>query len=354
MKLQPLELLHRTDLPIVQKMKIERCYIKNIKSIKKILRIPDETASSFYPLVRNNRFYGDEELIRNYSNTNEDLYAIIEHGLYFGNNSSKVGNDFEWELGCILTSGDYRKNLISDFFPNYLCETIGPMIHYAKAEQTYKDDLRRKLVANRKTLLFFPVHGNEFFTPEYDTEQTLNKIIEIADRHDCYNIVVCVYYGNMNLFNHIANKLNNDRITITTCGNRYDSSFLMKQRAMIELSDITVSNNLGTHLGYCTYLGKPHILLPQNFSYIGNKTAIESDFGGSNRSNNWKSDFEKEKKRFQGLFNGDSEVITEEQRKLCDYYWGFSKVKSPAEIRTIYRSCREYSAEFVRGIYING
>lgn len=347
MKVQPLELLHKTKLPVICRLKLERTYIKTIKKTKKLFGIQDDANLSFYPLVRNNQFYGDEELLRNYAGVKEDLYAIIEHGLYFGNNTSKVGNSFEWELGCILTSGDYRKELINREFPDYFCETIGPMIHYAAVDNGFKEDLRSKIDDKKRTMLFFPVHGNEYFTPEYDTEKTLLKILEIADKNLCYNIIVCVYNGNMELFKSVAEKLNHNRIIITTCGNRYDASFLGKQKAMIELSDLTISNNLGTHLGYCIYLGKPHILLPQSFSYIGDEAVIKADFGTDNRSENWKDDFEQEKALFQRIFHPGQSKITHEQWELCDFYWGYSRIKTPNEIKTIYEHCHNYAMNYI-------
>lgn len=337
-----LKLLHKMPLPVITRMRIEKNYIINAKKIKKLMIQKSDNTSTYYPLVRNNRLYGNEELLRKYSGINEELYAIIEHGLYFGNNIQRVGNDFEWELGCILTNGKYRKDLLNKYYPDYYCETIGPLIHYAKTDQDFKKDLKSKIKEGERTLLFFPIHGNEYFSPKYDTEKTIQKILKIANKHDCYNIIICVYYGNLDLFNEIVKKIGNDRILVATCGNRYDSNFLCKQRAMIELSDLTISNNLGTHLGYCIYFKKNHILLPQDFSYEGDSKAISIDFGEANRSKNWSKDYKEEIRKFQSIFNGNQEEITDEQMELCNYYWGFSEIKSPEEIVNIYHKCKRY------------
>lgn len=48
---------------------------------------------------------------------------------------------------------------------------------------------------------------------------------------------------------------------------------------MIESADLTVSKQPGTHLGYCIYFGKPHILFPQDFSYEGDEKVRDEDFG---------------------------------------------------------------------------
>ncbi len=342
------DIIQILPLNIITRMKIERRYILLAKKINRILGRKKDTDCSYYPLVRNNRFYGDEVLLRKYSKEKDFLYAIIEHGLYFGNNTAKVGNLSEWELGCILTLGDYRKELINREYPDFYCETIGPLIHYADIDIDYMNTLKDKICRDKRTLLFFPVHGNENFAPIYDARVTLNKILSIADEKNCYNIIICVYYENINMYGKICDEMKNDRITITTCGNRYDEKFLCKQKALISLADITMSNSLGTHIGYCIYMNKPHILLPQNFSYEGNEKEIKREFGKANRSENWEKDYKKEERLFQEIFSIKYEKITDEQLRICEYYWGINKVRTKEEIKDIYDKCKKYAITYQR------
>lgn len=342
------DLIQSLPMNVITRMHIERNYIRIIKFINKLLNRKKDNSSIYYPLVRNNRLYGDELLLKKYSNTNKDLYAIIEHGLYFGNNIAKVGNEFEWDLGCILTLGDYRKNLINKNYPDYYCETIGPLIHYADVDEEYMGNIINMISAEKKTLLFFPVHGNEKFSPIYDARNTIKKIIEIADIRECYNIIICVYYGTANIYESICKELNNKRILITSCGSRFDDKFLCRQKALIQIADVTMSNSLGTHIGYCIYMGKPHVLLPQSFSYEGSEEELEKDFGKNNRSSNWKSDYDKEIDKFQKLFSLYYNTITNEQLEICNYYWGINKVKSKEQIKIIYDKCEKYALKYQR------
>lgn len=342
------DIIQELPLNVITRMKIERGYIKTAKCINKILGRKNNFSSSYYPLVRNNRFYGDELLLRKYSGMKKDLHAIIEHGLYFGNNKAKVGYNFEWEIGNILTLGDYRKKLINDVYPEYYCETIGPLIHYADIDREYQNGIERKLKNNERALLFFPVHGNELFSPIYNARNTVNCIMKIANEKDCYNVIICVYYDSKNIYQNICDELNTDRIVVTTCGNRYDDNFLCRQKALIEMADLTMSNSLGTHIGYCIYMGKPHILLPQEFSYKGNKEQLKRDFGDSNRSSNWKSDYEQEINMFQNIFSPEYNEITDDQLETCNYYWGIDKIKTPKEIREIYQKCYDNAQTFKR------
>lgn len=340
--------IQELPLDVITRMKIERNYIKTVKWVNKILNRKKDFNSSYYPLVRNNRLYGDELLLRKYSGMKKDLYAIIEHGLYFGNNKAKVGNDFEWEIGSILTLSEYRKKLINEIYPEYYCETIGPLIHYADIDYDYQNSLKKRVRNKERTLLFFPVHGNEAFSPIYDARNTMNSILKIADEKDYYNIIICVYYGSKNIYQDICNELDTDRIIITTCGSRFDDAFLGRQKALIEMADLTMSNSLGTHIGYCIYMGKPHILLPQEFSYKGNKEQLKRDFGDSNRSSNWKSDYEQEIEMFQKVFSPKYNEITKEQLELCNSYWGIDKIKTKKEIREIYQKCYDNAKSFKR------
>lgn len=342
-------MIQSLPIPVIQRMYIERASIIGAKKIKKLILRKSVNTSTYWPLVRNNRFYGDEFLLREYADLSKPLYAIIEHGLYFGNNTARVGLKHEWELGTILTPSKYRKNLINKVFPEFYCETIGPMIHYATPNNIFKEKLLNGLDSSGRTLLFFPVHGNEKFSPVYDTEKSINKIIEIANKWDCKNIIISVFLDDIAMFSGVAEKLGvKERIKIASSGDRYNENFLRNQRSMIESADITVSNSLGTHLGYCIYLGKPHILLPQDFSYEGDEKARVADFGSANRSENWKNDFDRETLEFQGLFDGSTETITSEQFDVCNFYWGFDQVRTMEELRKIVSEVNSYAKRYVR------
>lgn len=112
-------------------------------------------------------------------------------------------------------------------------------------------------------------------------------------------------------------------------------------------SYVTASNSLGTHLGNCVGLHKPHVLFNQEITYEGN-TKLE--FGKTVRSDNWKDQFTFESEMFEKMFapTGKKAELTQEQYQFCDYYWGFSKKKTPEEILDIYKKCHEYAFEFVK------
>lgn len=51
-------------------------------------------------------------------------------------------------------------------------------------------------------------------------------------------------------------RISKKKYEVVTAGHYYDYNFLPRLRSIIETSDITMSNNLGSHLGQCIYLNK--------------------------------------------------------------------------------------------------
>lgn len=331
---------------IVKKNRMMRGYEEWSRKIKKLVGIPYKQIP-FVPLAPINGAYGDEELLRRYADIQQDLYAIIEHGVFFGNNTDRVGDTGEWELGCILTNGEYRKKLISRVFPDYYCEMIGPMIHYAKRDQDFFQEIRSRQKAGEKTLTFFPAHGLKDIKLVYDIQSTINNIIRMADNYECENILLCAFPHDITEFEKIIKEMNLDnRIIVVTSAGKEGKDFLPRQRAIIELSDFTISNKLGTHLGYCVYLNKPHILLSENYLIEGDPKKIKAEYGKRNKD--WKIQYAKEVDMFQEAFSINSQLSDDEKWNLCDYYWGFSKVKTPEEIKGIYQACKTHSISFMK------
>ena len=114
-------------------------------------------------------------------------------------------------------------------------------------------------------------------------------------------------------------------------GGKDSFRFLPRLRAIFELSDLTFSNALGTHVGYSVYMGTPHVM------------KLESNHNVSPNLY-----FENEQKKFSEVFSGrDPLIITEEQRQLCDYYFGFSHVKTAEELYQSLEECkRKYETIF--------
>lgn len=312
-------------------MKIERQYRIFKDKLKKC-------PSSYYPLVLTNISYGDEFLLKRYSGFPDYIYAVIEHGLYLGKNSAKIEDERDdYDLKSIITLSDYRMETIKEAFPGYHCLAVGPMIHYAQTDNEFQAYIEKQKRPG-KTLLYFPVHGTIYVSPQYDKLNTFQKIINIAEKHKCGNIIVCVYrdnIGEMNEFELYKNYSGSINVIVTNCGLKTDEKFLDRQKTLIQMSDYAMSNSIGTNLGYCIYLNKPYYLLLDNVIYSGADKRIDELFGKKARSSNWENDYEREKKLFHLMFSDTSiEQITTEQRELCSHYWGYNHVKTPDDLRS--------------------
>lgn len=346
--------IEQLPLGVIKRMKLRRFYSQTVSPLKKVL---GRETYNYYPMVVNNLLYGDEFLLRKYGNirTSEALYSIIEHGLFLGRNHAKVGpNKYEWDLGSVLTSSIYRKETINEFFPEHYCETIGPMIHYANIDEEFQSELQKRIDSQSKTMLFYPAHSTIEVDMVYEIEKTISELNCLANENNCNNIIICAGYYDIKKYQSVDYKCHckGKNVIVTTNGMIYDTRFLDRQKTMIGLADITVSNALGTHVGYCVYLGKPHVILQQEIEHKGaggNAEFLKREFDSSNRSPNWAEDYAKEKKMFSEMFaNRTPQIITEEQKKTCTYYWGFDQVKTSEQIREIWDICKSKSVAYTK------
>ena len=273
---------------------------------------------SFAP---SNFCYGHEYWLKRYSGYHDKIYAHIEHGVYFGNNKAKVSNEEEWELGNIISFGESRVKLLYELYPDYNVFQIGPRIHYAETDKEYYEELYSKIDHQGKVLTLFPAHSLATEKSLYDSNLFLSQAEELANKMGAKTIMVSLHPSD---YIHQINLSFKDKKVILVGGGNDSYRFLPRLRAILELSDATFSNALGTHVGYSIYMGIPHVMnLKSNHNVDANTI------------------FEQEQKMFASRFNGVFPLaITEEQRNLCDYYWGISKIKSPQEIFDILSECK--------------
>lgn len=268
-----------------------------------------------------NHYYGHEFWLKKYSRFPDKIYGIIEHGVYFGDNRTLVCPKEEWDTGSVITYGDSRIDLLKELHPDKNVYAIGPRIHYAETDMEYYDELYNQIDHTGKVLTIFPAHSLAETKSIYDSELFLKQAEELANRIGAKTIMVSLHPSD---FIHKLNLSFEGRKLIFVGGGTTPHKFLPRLRAVISISDLTFSNRLGTHIGYSVYMGVPHVLnTSSNMNARGNEA------------------FEKEQSLFEKTFNGAEPLnITEEQRKLCDYYYGFSHIKTPGELYNILVKCK--------------
>ena len=247
------------------------------------------------------------------------IVSIIEHGLFFGDYLAP--REAYLKVPSIITFGDQRikhlreKGITKEIIP------IGPYIHYAKpflSDEEFKE-LKDKY---GRILLVFPNHSleSEGLVASYDIDEFAKEIDKVAINYD--SVFISLHYSDVKLGPLYEQK----GYLCVTSGYSNDPFFMQRQRSLIELSDMTMSNAVGTHVGYCVYLKKPHYIFRQALGDSQN-SAIEE-------ARRTKSIYESELEDVMRVFNNPTPVITDEQLMVADYYWGFKYIRTPEELKS--------------------
>ena len=255
-----------------------------------------------------NKFYGINKAVSIKINKRLPKYSIIEHGVYF-DNSMNLAELKYFENPVIYTMGKQRMEFLTNNGIQNVY-SIGPYIKYVRNFKTKKkrEDLKTKL---GKTLLVFPSHSIEGVDSVFNEKSFLNEIKECSK--DFQTTLICMYWKDILDNRHIVYQ--NDGFVIVTAGYRNDPFFLSRLKDLIELSDMTMSNNLGTHIGYSIALNKPHYLFKQKCFYKGEKLSEETKHQDLEV-------MEFRKELFYKAFGHYMKDITKDQIELVKYYWG--------------------------------
>lgn len=285
-------------------------FIKELK-IREQLSITDYThLSSNLPFVpieqtKDSNYYGYLHIIKMYASTNITDWSI-EHGLMFG-------DYIPYSYSCktirkIITFSEIRAKFLRNTL-NKQVSPIGPYIHYASP---ILDDITFKSLKKQfgKTLLFFPSHSSVEEIASNNIKHEIDIISKIQKEGQFQTVLVCMYYLDIQKFDYNTNYERNG-FKVVTAGHQLDLNFLRRLKSIIMLSDYTISSSVGTQVGYCIYLKKPHYII----------------------GNHIKKDMPDDYKEILNSFKYFSPAITENQYIIAAKYWGFNSIKSPEQLR---------------------
>ena len=217
-----------------------------------------------YDLIADNNLYGISYAIKKYIKVpiNKNLDVHFEHGIYLGN---YISNDSIISFPKkIITFGEERKKHLRTATSKEVV-AIGPYIFYAKP---LLGDTEIKKIKKEigKVLLVFPSHSVKDLDVEYNYSWFNSKILAEKSKYD--TLLVCLYHLDAQNEKVVSN-YQELGCTIVCAGHKYDQNFLSRLRSIIEMSDFTISNSIGTHISYCYALGKNHRIFNQNIYYEG-------------------------------------------------------------------------------------
>lgn len=280
-------------------------------------------------IVIDNNLYGQAFSIKRYAGITNDLQAYIEHGLFWGGMVHQ--DEYHWYVPKIITFSENRRTAIAAKGITKHSVAIGPYIHYAQPLFTAEERARLKQELG-KTLLVFPSKSILNIQSRYDVDAFINEVKRVGKAYT--TILVALYF--LDARNKaLTAAYEAHGFKIVTSGHRYDNHFLDRQRTFIELADMTMSNEVGTHVGYCVHLEKPHYIFQQKLERVGTnerelaRELILYESEEDKRRN-------EEKQDVANAFSTLQSTITAAQRKIIDTYWGTSSIKRSDELNALF------------------
>lgn len=263
--------------------------------------------------------------LKNYMGINPyySLDTMIEHGLFFGDYVAP--REYKVKVPSIITFGEQRKEHLLSKHINKKIILIGPYIHYAHPllSATEYEEIKKRL---GRILLVFPSHSlpSEKWNAQYDINSFASEIKKVSKDYD--TVLISLHYGDIAL----ASQYEKYGYICVTSGHTNDPNFMNRQRSLIELADMTMSNSVGTHVGYCIYLNKPHYIYKQKIEQASysNKNIDSMKWRDINIYNN-------EVNEVLEAFNSYHTIITNKQRQIINKYWGTEHIKTPEELRNL-------------------
>lgn len=313
-----------SHLQIVSKLK--KCHLDNLKLLS--FDIPYLITCESH---RTNDYYGQAATLKRYCgiDNKNSLKCVITHGADLFDHITDC--DADSKLPGIITMSKGARKEIYTRANNKKHWAIGPYISYAESFLS-EDKLKQEHERLGKNILFFPNHSTHHFTVNFNVEAVCKTIKQLAGNYD--RIRVCLYWKDVQLGYYKTYQ--NFGFECVSAGHIYDNNFLRRLKSIIELSDVTVSNSVGTSLGYSIYMNKPHYLIKQKYDYEADHIAKEN--------------IEKQKllenklEMFYDIFGEFKETISLEQYEIVDRYWGTSCIKTKDGLKKIFDECeRIYS-----------
>ncbi len=280
--------------------------------------------SMFSPFTRElhppNDWYGHATIFKKFLGLAQDYQFkfISEHGVYLTDQVSEA--ELETNLPSFVTYNKYRVGVLEKYKKNVF--NIGPFIHYAPHFYSpSKIQSEKKRLG--KNILIFPGHSLKSLVEQYDNKWFLSKIKNIAK--DFKTVRVCLYWVDIQLG---LGKIYQDLgFECVSAGHILDPNFVPRLKTLIEISDLTISNDASTHVGYCIFMNKPHIIFHK--------------FPKLQTNEKWKKltqDFWSSPPYLKTLeaFSKPSFNITAKQRQITDQYFGGKKdIKTKKEFKKI-------------------
>lgn len=285
---------------------------------------PPKLYIPYHPIPESN-LYGHIQVLKKYIKGGNDLFEIhIQHGVVLGRLVQKIMIDSFAKI--IITYSEKRKEIVQEATGKRVI-AIGPYIKYADSRLS-KEALNTMKMEFGKTLLVFPAHSSvDRTTINFDQISLIKKIKEVKEKHGVSTVLINLFYSDCT--KEAIDFYESEGFKVCSAGFWLSENFLPNLRTIIELSDFTMSNRVGSHIGYCVALGRPHYIYKQEYS---------EDFIGKKGVDDLKQTFDNENEesvdtqKIEAAFSEEKFMISEHQLSIVNDYWGNNIFYTPKEL----------------------
>ena len=293
-------------------------YYRNVRHCRKIdyfhykelVSVDFDPVKSFKSVLS----YGNYRAISNIKGHRFNfLRDYLEHGLHFGETIDSVlgmGYINRPFIRNVYTFSAVRKKTIEHAcqelgIKNRKVYAVGP---YIKAVNNFYsiDQLSRIKNKYGRILLVYPVHSTRDNAKDYDIVEFIEKINEIKSHFQ--SVFVCMYWQDIYSYPQYIDAYLKQGFIIVSNGHSSDPMFLSRQKDLIMLSDMMMTNSVGTHIGYSICLDRPVYMVGSPFDKNGKPLFVDG--------------FVEESQMFFDVFKDFDFEIKDKQIQLIEKYWG--------------------------------
>lgn len=260
--------------------------------------------------------YGNFKAISNLTHRSFNfLVDYLEHGVCFYDtpeSTTLMGYATRPGIKNIYTFSEHRKGFIEQYLKSKgirkHVHAVGP---YIMGAGNFLPEESLEAIKKRfgRILLVYPSHSIDNVIAQYDATILIEEIERRAVDFD--SVFVCMYWKD--LVDEQRRQQYSDKGYIIVCnGLGSDPHFLSRQKDIMMLSDLVMTNGLGTHIGYAVCLQRP--------VYFFQQYKCSTDGHGKVLKVN--NNFVETEKMFADAFRDYSFDITQEQIELVEKFWG--------------------------------
>lgn len=265
-------------------------------------------------------YYGAFSVLKEYVHL--DSFVLPPHRL--GLQHGYVFEMHTWEQSKLelrnFVWSDKLVQMYQEHTDNKDIYAIGAPFFYASSLLSEEQIASEKKRLGRN-LLAFPMHSSVCCDTDFDPNKFLSILEEEKKNFD--SVRVCMYWKDIL---RGAHKVYLEHGFECVCnGHINDINFLRRQKALFEIADATISNGIGSHVGYSVFMGKPHRLIDDSYTYSGGDGAQLTDMMTKNNF----------KRVEEAFLETDDYVITDLQKTIVDEFWGTKNFKTKVELKEL-------------------